>query len=52
MSEEGIIERAKKNKKGENIEEILATVKKESPTFAGYIEDEILTKKAPASAVA
>ncbi len=52
MSEEWIIERAKKNKKGEHMEEILAIVKKESPTFAGYIEDEILTKKAPASATA
>ncbi len=41
-----VIERWKKWKKWENIDEILTTVKKENPTMAGYIEEEILNKAA------
>jgi hypothetical protein len=45
-SKEWIVQRWKKEKKGENVEEIITTVKKENPTFAGYMEDEILNKAA------
>ncbi len=46
MSETWIIERWKKAKKWETLPEIISTVKKENPTYAGYLEDEILNKVA------
>jgi len=49
MTEEGVLARGKKEKIGDTMDEILATLKKEYPTFAGYIEEEILTKKDPLS---
>ena len=45
ISEEGVIDRGKKNKKWENIDQILVVLKKEWPAFAGYIEDEIIAKE-------
>lgn len=51
-TEEGVLARGKKNKKWENIDQILATLKKENITMAGYIEDEILAKKESAKAKA
>jgi len=49
--ESGILERGRKNKKGENIDQIMVVVKKENPTMAGYF-DELLAKQAPAKATA
>jgi hypothetical protein len=34
------------------MEQVLKTLDKENPTFATFIDDEILAKKAPASAAA
>lgn len=46
MTKEGVLERWKKNKKWETIEEIVTTLRKDDyPEFAGYIEDEMLDKK-------
>jgi len=45
-TKEWVIERGEKNNKWENIEEIMTTIKKEYPEFAGYIEDEVLKKAA------
>lgn len=50
ITEDGVLTRAKKNKKGTNMEQVLKTLDKENPTFATFIDDEILAKKAPASA--
>ena len=50
-SEESILERGKKNKKWDNIDQIIIAVKKENPTIAGYFE-EILSKKAPTAQAA
>jgi len=50
ITEEGVLARAKKNKKGSNLDQILRTLDKEHPTFATFIDDEILAKKTPASA--
>lgn len=52
MTEEWVLARAKKNNLWDNIDQILITLKKENPTMAGYIEEEILAKKAPLSNVA
>ncbi len=46
-TKEWVIERGKKNKKWETVEEIVETIKKENyPEFAGYIENEILKNAA------
>lgn len=50
-SEEGILERWKKNKKWDNIDQIMIVVKKENPTMAEYF-DSLLAKKTPAAKVA
>lgn len=52
VTEESILERGKKNKKWENMEQLLITLKKENPVMAGFIEDEILAKKGPAAKAA
>ncbi len=52
MTEESVLARGKKEKKGDNIDQILVTLKKDYPAFAGYIEDEIIAKKAPLSKTA
>lgn len=52
VSEESVVERGKKNKKWENMEQLLTTLKKENPVMAGFIEDEILAKQAPATQAA
>ncbi len=52
ITKEWVFERAKKNRKWRTMEEILATLKKENPTMASYIEDEILSKQTPAKQVA
>ncbi len=48
LSEKGVLARAKKNNKGNDMETILKTLDKEYPTFATFIDDEILAKNAPA----
>lgn len=46
ITEEGVLAWAKKNKKGDTIEEVIKTLYKENNiTFATFIEDEILEKK-------
>ena len=52
LSEESVLERGKKNKKWENMEQLLSTLQKENPVMAGCIEDEILAKQAPAAQAA
>ncbi len=44
-TKEKVLERGKKEKKWTNIEEIMAKVKEEYPTMAGYIQEEILDKE-------
>ncbi len=46
IDEESILARAKKNKKWENMEQLLIVLKKENPVMAGFIEEEILAKQA------
>lgn len=48
MTEDGVLARAKKHKKGNTIEEVMSTLDKENITFATFIEDEILAKKTAA----
>jgi len=48
FTEEGVLARSKKNKKGNNLDEVLKILDKENPTFATFIDDEILAKKTPA----
>gem|GEM_PF-3470190 len=46
LSEEGVLARAKKNNKGNDMESILKTLDKEHVTFATFIDEEILAKSA------
>lgn len=50
ITEDGVLARAKKHKKGNTIEEVMSTLDKENITFSTFIEDEILAKKTAASA--
>ncbi len=52
ITEEWVIAWGKKYNKGNNMEEILKRVDKENVTFATFIDDEILAKKAPEKAAA
>lgn len=52
FTEEGVLARAKKNNKGNDMETILKTLDKENPTFATFIDDEILAKSAGKRAAA
>jgi hypothetical protein len=47
LNEESVLERAKKNNKWKNIDQVLITLKKENPVMAGCIEEEILAKQTP-----
>ncbi len=44
LTEEGVLERGKKSKTWDTIEEIMSALRKSYPTMAGYIEEEILNK--------
>ena len=52
ITKEWIIQRAKKNNKWKTIDQILETVKKENPAFAGYIQEEIIEKEKPSNQAA